>query len=316
MKLHEDPEILSELVAATAEQIGLPEVYIEKDYWVTKALKHLSESDLYEDVVFKGGTSLSKAYRIIDRFSEDIDLAIFSNDRTNNQIKRTLRKVESIAASGLSHKEDDPRLTKGSTYRKTVYAYPRQSDNRDFGQASPELLIEVNCFTNPEPFEERTLQSYIAEVLSKSERDDLISRYALEPFTIRVLSVKRTLIEKVLGIVKDSYDTDPVSQLSNRIRHLYDITMILRANEMLEFLGSEDFSKLLADCIKDECDLFPDRTHLFEKPLQEAPIFNKFTEWKPSLTTTYEGTFKDLVYGDKPDMNEIHQALTKIRSHL
>ena len=72
MKLHEDPVVFSELITATAAHIGLPEIYVEKDYWVTKALKHLSESDFRDITVFKGGTSLSKAYRIIDRFSEDI----------------------------------------------------------------------------------------------------------------------------------------------------------------------------------------------------------------------------------------------------
>jgi len=66
MKLHEDNEVFTELVAVTAETIGLPQVYVEKDYWVTKALKYLSESAHVGEVVFKGGTSLSKAYRLID----------------------------------------------------------------------------------------------------------------------------------------------------------------------------------------------------------------------------------------------------------
>ncbi len=69
MKLHEDEEVFSELVGVTAETIGLPQIYVEKDYWVTKALKFLSESSHIDEVVFKGGTSLSKAYRLIDRFS-------------------------------------------------------------------------------------------------------------------------------------------------------------------------------------------------------------------------------------------------------
>ena len=73
MRLHEDMEAFLDLVQATSENMDLPQVYIEKDYWVTKALKHLCESNHVNEVVFKGGTSLSKAYRLIDRFSEDID---------------------------------------------------------------------------------------------------------------------------------------------------------------------------------------------------------------------------------------------------
>ncbi|VAW44017.1 hypothetical protein MNBD_GAMMA04-1140, partial [hydrothermal vent metagenome] len=68
MRLHEEGEVFAELVAVTAETIGLPQIYVEKDYWVTRALKYLSESVHAGEVVFKGGTSLSKAYRLIDRF--------------------------------------------------------------------------------------------------------------------------------------------------------------------------------------------------------------------------------------------------------
>lgn len=88
MKLHEDDQVFTELVAETAQSIDLPQVYVEKDYWITKALKHLSEFARADEVVFKGGTSLSKAYQLIDRFSEDIDLAIFSNSMSKNQCKK------------------------------------------------------------------------------------------------------------------------------------------------------------------------------------------------------------------------------------
>ena len=76
MNLHEAPGIYLELIQATAADRGIPAIYVEKDYWVTRVLKRLSESDHREAVVFKGGTSLSKAHGVIERFSEDIDLAI------------------------------------------------------------------------------------------------------------------------------------------------------------------------------------------------------------------------------------------------
>ena len=91
MNLHENNEAFSEFVGLTAETIGLPQVYVEKDYWITKALKYLSESAHVDELVFKGGTSLSKAYRLIDRFSEDIDLAIFPGDKSGNEKKRLLK---------------------------------------------------------------------------------------------------------------------------------------------------------------------------------------------------------------------------------
>ena len=93
MRLHEDKEAFSDLVQAAAESIGLPQVHVEKDYWVTMALKYLAESDHFNEVVFKGGTSLSKGYRLISRFSEDIDLAIFSGDAGKNKRKKLLKST-------------------------------------------------------------------------------------------------------------------------------------------------------------------------------------------------------------------------------
>jgi len=176
MKLHEDPGVFAEFVAVTAETIGLPQVYVEKDYWVTKALKHLSESTHAGDVVFKGGTSLSKAYRLIDRFSEDIDLAVLVGDAGNTTDaarKKLVKGVESVVTQGLTYLKEDARESKGSKYRKTVYRYPRSVDGDDFGQASSELLVEVNAFTRPEPFESRELQTLIAEVFTKKNETDL-----------------------------------------------------------------------------------------------------------------------------------------------
>ena len=76
MNLHESQGILLELIQATATDRSIPAIYVEKDYWVTQVLKRLNESEYGEAVVFKGGTSLSKAHRLIERFSEDIDLAL------------------------------------------------------------------------------------------------------------------------------------------------------------------------------------------------------------------------------------------------
>ena len=127
MNLHEDNEVFTELVEATATTIGLPQIYIEKDYWVTKALKHLSESDYSDKAVFKGGTSLSKAHRLIDRFSEDIDLAIFSDGLGDSARKRLLKGVENAANTGLEPVAVDERVSKGSKLRKTVYRSGREA---------------------------------------------------------------------------------------------------------------------------------------------------------------------------------------------
>ena len=69
MILHHNKELLEEAIRAAALKLSLPVEYVEKDYWVTYALKNLANSNLANDIVFKGGTSLSKAYGLISRFS-------------------------------------------------------------------------------------------------------------------------------------------------------------------------------------------------------------------------------------------------------
>lgn len=316
MKLHEDLETFSELVGFTAEKKGLPEIYIEKDYWVTKALKHLSEADISSKVVFKGGTSLSKAYKIIERFSEDIDLAIFAESLNGNEKKRLLKHVEESTSNGLKRIENDHRTSKGSNYRKTVYRYPKEISQRDFGQASPELLIEINAFTNPEPFETKSIESLIAESLHNEPQSGLVIEFGLESFSLQVLSIHRTLVEKILGCVRDSYGENPTQQISNRIRHLYDICQILKLSQARKFVGSSEFIPMCNTCIQDDIMGGFKNAEWMKKPLSEAPIFKQFEDWKPTLDSTYSGVFADLVYGDLPSMEEIEEALQFIRGKL
>ena len=164
MNLHKDREVFLELISRTAEYFTIPEVYVEKDYWVTKILLQISKSEFREDFIFKGGTSLSKVFALIQRFSEDIDLAMFNNQRLNgNQIKKRMKAAEEAITAGLTYVKT-PSESKGSQFRKISYAYPRIIDG-EFGHASDIILLETNSFTSPEPFSLMPAQSLIAEFL-------------------------------------------------------------------------------------------------------------------------------------------------------
>ena len=316
MNLHQDKEFFLELIEVTGSALGLPQVYVEKDYWITVALKFLSESPYLEDVTFKGGTSLSKAYQLIHRFSEDIDLAINAVHKNDSTKKKLLKNVEDVVTQGLNYLEGDERESTGSKLRRTVHQYPRIVDDTNFGQASAELLIEINAFTNPEPFEIRELRTFIAEDLARKGRTDLVTRFGLEDFSVRVLSPERTLVEKMLRIIKDSYSNDPVATLSDRIRHLYDICLILRHEKYRDFIASHEFKSLCDKCIAyEKAGKFKDSDR-FEEPLMNAPLFSDFETWRSSLNRTYTGVFSHLVYGDLPDMDEILDALDLLQKHL
>ena len=93
MDLHSDKEIFKELIALAADHFGYEQSHIEKDYWVCKILKEIALSEYKEKVFFKGGTSLSKAYGLIERFSEDLDLFVFTgNTAASKQAEKTLNK--------------------------------------------------------------------------------------------------------------------------------------------------------------------------------------------------------------------------------
>lgn len=92
MNLHHDKEAFKELIIGAANELAIPGNIIEKDYYVTITLKSLS--DKLEDMVFKGGTSLTKCYQLLDRFSEDIDLSYTAESGVpGDSRKRQLKKA-------------------------------------------------------------------------------------------------------------------------------------------------------------------------------------------------------------------------------
>jgi predicted nucleotidyltransferase component of viral defense system len=88
MNLHTNKKLFSDTIRAASEHFKIYEEFVEKDYWITLLLHKLSNSMYIKDTVFKGGTSLSKCYRLINRFSEDVDIAIINDDdKSGNQVK-------------------------------------------------------------------------------------------------------------------------------------------------------------------------------------------------------------------------------------
>lgn len=91
MYLHEGQDVLSQAVKATSRAFGLSESYVLKDYYAVSMLREVMRRD--PDLVFKGGTCLSKCYGVIHRFSEDIDLGIPYEHSTEGERKRIKKAV-------------------------------------------------------------------------------------------------------------------------------------------------------------------------------------------------------------------------------
>ena len=98
IKLHEDKALFTQLLNFSANALNIRPEFIEKDYWLTRALQRMAQNPNTEKVVFKGGTSLAKAYRLTNRFSEDIDIAVIDADSfSGNQLKMLIKRIDTVS---------------------------------------------------------------------------------------------------------------------------------------------------------------------------------------------------------------------------
>lgn len=127
MKLHENIQLYSDAIRFTAQQMNLKPEYVEKDYWVTKALFTIFTNEIGKDTIFKGGTALSKCYKMIDRFSEDIDLVVLRRDgETDSKLKSKLKAVSTVAETVLPEVPVEGITHKRGMNRKTAHSYNKQ----------------------------------------------------------------------------------------------------------------------------------------------------------------------------------------------
>ena len=222
MNLHLDHEAFSELIIAASNELHIPPGIIEKDYYVTLALKELASR--VKGMVFKGGTSLTKCYQILDRFSEDIDISYAAAEGVPGESrKRQLKKavVSSVEAIGLSVTNlEETRSRRSYNCYKAGYS----SIYSQLLELKPELIIETYIALLPFPTVKRMTDNYIYRFLKMTEREDLAEKFDLMPFEITTQAIERTLIDKVFAIC-DYYLSDKIDQHS---RHLYDIYKIVK----------------------------------------------------------------------------------------
>lgn len=312
MKLHLNHELFNDALEATAQALKIDVLYVEKDYWVSYVLKAISQSEYKDVAIFKGGTSLSKAYKLIERFSEDIDLAVITNELSSNQIKTLIRKIEKDILDIYFEEIEIPHVTsKGSEFRKTVHRYPKLKQG-DFGHANENIILEINSFAKPHPYNLMEISSYVGEFLAQ-KAPLMVGKFGLEPFHIYVLDFRRTLCEKLSAIARASYESDAqYSQLKEKIRHLYDIHFLMRHQEIQDFIESEAFPQMIARVREDDQRQF-DTSMWTQIKLSETPIFQDTTMILEKLSHYYTTQFKDLVYAEVlPSIKNIEVDIQKI----
>ncbi len=316
MKLHENKELFKDAITATSQFIGIPEIYVEKDYWVTLALFTIFGSNVKDFCVFKGGTALAKCNRMIERFSEDIDIVLLKHENeSSNQLKSKLKKISRTLEHILPEIELPGITNKKGMIRKTAHHYPKMFDGL-FGQVRDKIILESTWLGSFEPFEKGKVSSLIFEMIDETNQLSVAEEYQLMPFEVNVLSPKRTFCEKIMSLVRFSHTSDPIEDLKNKIRHIYDLHFMLKNNGIQRFFESDEFEKLLVKVAKDDYLSFKSGNEWLRKHPARAMIFKEHDKIWHKLKPTYFSGFAKLVYGKLPDENEILISLKTIKTRL
>lgn len=316
MTLHENKELYNDAILATAQQKGIKEIYVEKDYWVTLALNQIFTSDIGKEAVFKGGTALSKCYNIIERFSEDIDMVILRNEEeTGNQLKAKIKKISNVVAGVLPEIEIEGITNKMGMIRKTAHNYSKTFEG-DFGQVRDIIIVESTWLGSFEPYTNAMVTSFVAEMMKANNQEALIEEYGLLPFEVLVLSLERTLCEKIMSLMRFSFTEDPITDLNNKIRHVYDIYKLLDNKEVNAFFHSPEFDKLLLIVANDDVISFKNNNGWLDNHPATAMIYADIENTWNQMRNTYNTTFKDLVYGDLPTEEQILTSLKTVHDRI
>jgi Nucleotidyl transferase AbiEii toxin, Type IV TA system len=318
MNLHLDKDNFEGAIVATAEHFKIPEIFIEKDYWVTYALHLLFRSEVKDLIVFKGGTSLSKCYKVIERFSEDIDLVVVKNDTdTGNDLKRKLKAVTDVIDNSiLKIVPNDPNSKKLGSLRKIVYSYPKVGVKGTYGQVRETIVLEVSHLGNFEPNTVNPICTLIADYIKTTPNIELISQFGLEDFEVKALSIERTFCEKIISLVRFSYSENPLDDLSQKVRHTYDLHQLLQLETIKSFVNSKEFDSMLLQVGIDDDKAIPnDKNWLYKHP-KYALIFNKTSIVWNVLKKVYTTSFKELVTGSLPSENAVYETLVFLSKRI
>ena len=236
----------------TSERMDLSAVLVEKDFWVCWALKQLYALDGIQPPLFRGGTSLSKCFRLIERFSEDVDLTLDPADlelgdppaeetknQRNKRIKRQRKTCEAKVHGEVRDLLDGQfrnQLGKPSDWSieadtskndpTLIFTYPPGLESGEYasgGYVRPQVALEFGVRGARAPMEDSAVQPFVADFF----RDDFA-----EP-TARVVAIspERTFWEKVLllYVLNHREHGDKLGErCARQSRHLYDVAMIAR----------------------------------------------------------------------------------------
>ena len=302
MQLHLDETNFKKIVGNASAYLKIQQAFVEKDYWITLVLSRLAKSKYVDESVFKGGTSLSKGYNLIERFSEDVDIAIINDKgKTGNEIKNIIRTIEKEITPDLKELKMDGVTSKGSRFRKSVFEYV----TTEKGNANNKLIVEINSFANPFPFQRLTIQSFVFDFLMQTSNKKYIEQYNLQSFEVNVLSKEQTLLEKMVSLIRFSFKENIVESISEKIRHFYDLYFLMRNSECIEFVGSDLFKKQFDAILQHDRAMFEEPIGWQSKSTSESPLVTDFSVIWKQIKEKYQTELSALAYRPIPSEKDV-----------
>ncbi|MGG7666999.1 nucleotidyl transferase AbiEii/AbiGii toxin family protein [Dyadobacter sp. BHUBP1] len=242
---------------AISSETGMPAFAVEKDWWVTETLAIIFEMEVASQLVFKGGTSLSKAWRLIYRFSEDIDLAIdrkffgFEGELSKKQMTALRKKAgeytigpffeelqRKFAERGFEVKfnvveykdsDQDPRIIE--IYYPNVVEAP--------GYVEPRVQVEIGCRSLREPFKDCTFGSLVDEQYGGRE-------FASPLITVPTVYAERTFLEKLFLLHEEFNRPEEKIRVDRLSRHLYDVHYLSKSEAAIALTDQDLYETIVS----------------------------------------------------------------------
>lgn len=293
MYLHEDRELFAEVVDAASDFHGLNRETVEKDYYVTMILKKLAQTEELP-CVFKGGTSLSKCFHCINRFSEDIDITFTEHLGEARRKRLKYRVLAPIADDlGLLIRNWDS-IESDKDYNAYYFSY--QPVMEYFNDAiRPEVKLETALVSYAFPTESRSVSNLAYDYL-RIENKELVEKFGLAPFRMNVQSLSRTFIDKIFALC-DYYLQGKSKRYSRHLYDLYKLRLLVPVNAELRALALEvrEHRSRLSICPSAKADI-DIRSIIYE--FCDADFYKmdyeKITEYFASDRVSYEDTIQTI----------------------
>jgi len=246
-----------ELFKQLSFKTGIQPQAIEKDAWVTLVLRIIFNSKISEHLIFKGGTSLSKAYKLIQRFSEDVDLAIsreflgFGGELTKGQIRKLRRKSHKFVSNEMlriiidefEKEKIDEQLYKVEVQNKTIsdqdpeiIEINYQSVFEELPYVKQKVLIEIGARSLIEPTEKKEIKSIIDENYPDNS-------FSETPFFVKTIIPEKTFLEKLILLHEEFTKPTENIRYHRMSRHLYDIGQIIATKYGIRALKNTELFK-------------------------------------------------------------------------